>query len=106
MPISYPWEESIDFPLPEPFVSIGMSLTDIVDDLNHDPFLSSGFARSDLEDGLDTHYIDPSFRDKLKKIVNFEVRFLFKQNCRVVIASPSNTVDNSFWVVSRYIWWL
>jgi len=49
---------------------------DVVEAPDQDPILSSGPARFDLEVGPDTHYIDPSFRDELKKIVNFDQIFL------------------------------
>ena len=67
---------SIANPLPGPFASIGMPSMDVVEAPDQDPILSSGPARFDLEVGPDTHYIDPSFRDELKKIVNFDQIFL------------------------------
>jgi len=67
---------------------------DIVEEPDQDPVLFSGPARSDSKDGPGTHYIDLSFRDELKKIINFEVKFSFKRNYWVVIPSPTNTVDN------------
>ena len=91
--MSYPWEVSIANPLPGPFASIGMPPTDIVEEPNQDPTLSGGLARSFPEDGPDTHYIDPSFHDELGKIVNFEVKFSFRRNYRVLIPSPTDTVD-------------
>ena len=93
-PVSYPWEVSVVEPLPWPFVSVGMLHTDVVEELDQDPVLSEGPARSNLEDGPGTHYIDPSFRDELRKIVNFEVKFSFRQNYRVIIPNPTDTVDN------------
>ena len=92
--MSYPWEVSIANPLLKQFASVGMPPTDIVEEPDQDPVLSGGIAQSDPEDGADTHCIDPSFRDGLKKIVNFEVNFSFKWNYRVVIPSPSDTADN------------
>jgi len=47
-----------------------------------------------LEDELDAHYIDPSFRNGLKKIIDFKDKFSFKRSYWVVIPSPINTVDN------------
>ena len=73
--MSYPWEVSVVNPLPGPFTSVGMPSTDVVVEYDQDPTLSEGPARSDPEDGPGTHYIDPSFRDELQKIVNFEVNF-------------------------------
>ena len=60
---------------------------------DQDLILSEGPARSDPEDGPSTHYIDPSFRDELQKIVNFEVKFSFRRNYRVIIPNPTNTID-------------
>jgi len=93
-PMSYPWEVSVANPLPGPFASLGMPSTDIVEELDQDLVLSSGPARSNPKDGPGTHYIDPSFREELKKMVNFEVKFFFRRNYRVVIPSPTDTVDN------------
>ena len=50
--------------------------------------------RSYSEDRPNTHYIYPSFRNELRKIINFEVKFSFKRNYRVVVPSPTNIVDN------------
>jgi len=74
-PMSYPWEVSITNPLPGPSASVGMPSMDVGEELNQDPVLSSGPARTNPEDGPSTHCIDPSFRDELKRIVNFEVKF-------------------------------
>jgi len=68
--------------------------TDVVDEPDQDSVLSEGSARSDPEDGLDTHYIDYSFRDELRKIVNFEDKFSFRWNDRVIIPNPIDNVDN------------
>ena len=65
-------------PLSGPFASVGMPSTDVVVEPNQDLTLSEGPARSDPDDGPGTHYIDPSFRDDLLKIVNFEVKFSFR----------------------------
>jgi len=59
--VSYAWEVSVAIPLPGPFVTVGVSPTNIVEEPNQDPVLSSSSARSDQEDGPGTHYIDPSF---------------------------------------------
>jgi len=72
-------------PLPGSFASIGMPPTDIVEELDQDLIFSSGLAWFDSKDGLDDHHINPSFHDKLKKRVNFEVRFSFKWNYWVAI---------------------
>jgi len=66
---------------------------DVVEEPDQDPVLSEGPARSDPEDSPDTHYIDPSFQDELRKIINFEVKFSFRRNYRVIITSPTDTVD-------------
>jgi len=68
--------------------------TDIVEEPDQDPVLSNSPTRCDLEDGPDTHYIEPSFCNELKKIVDFEVKSSFKRNYRVGIPSPSDTIDN------------
>jgi len=75
-----------------------MPSTNIVEEQDQDLVLSNGPARSDLEDGPGTHYINPSFRDELKKMVNFEVKFSFKRKYQVVIPSPIDIFDNSLWV--------
>jgi len=76
-PVSYPYP-------------VGMPSTDVVVEPDQDPTLSEGPARSDPEDGLGTHYIDPSFRDELRKIVNFDVKFSFRRNYRVLVPSPTD----------------
>ena len=73
--MSYPWVVSVANPLPEPFASVDMSPTDVVEEPNQDPALTGGPARSEPEDGPGTHYTDPSLRDELLKIVNFKVKF-------------------------------
>lgn len=52
----------------------------MVDASEFDPTPSSGPAKFDIEDGPDTHYIDPSFRDELKRISKFKLNFVFKHN--------------------------
>jgi len=80
-------------PLLGPFASVGMPPTDVVVESDQDLTLSEGPARSGLEDGPGTHYIDPSFRNELRKIVNFEVKFSFRRNYQVLVPSPTDTVD-------------
>jgi len=75
---SYSWKVSIANPLLGPFASVGMPPIDTVEEPDQDPLLSSSLASFDLEDGPCTHYIDPSFYDKLKRIVYFKVIFSFK----------------------------
>jgi len=57
-----------------------MPSTDIVEELAQDPVISSGPSRSNPEDGFETHYINSSFHDELKKIIDCEVKFSFKLN--------------------------
>jgi len=92
--VSYPWEVSVANPLPGPFASIGMSPTDVVEEPDQDSAPSEGPARSDPEDGPGTHYIDPSFRNELQKVINFEVKYSFRRNYRVIAPSPTDTVNN------------
>ena len=92
--MSYPWEVSVANPLPGPFASVGMSPTDVVEEPDQDPAPSDGPARSDPEDGPGTHYIDPSFRNELRKVINFEVKYSFRRNYRVIVPSPTDTIDN------------
>jgi len=94
---------SIANPLLGLFASVGMPPTDIVEELDQDPILSSGPAWSNSKDGPSTHYIDLSFHDTLKKIINYEVKFSFKQNYQVVIPSPSNKVNNPPGCVPVYL---
>ena len=91
--MSYPWEVSVTNPLPGQFASVGMPPTDVVEEPNQDPAPSEGPARSDPEDGPRTHYIDPAFRNELRKIINFEVKFSFRRNVRVIAPSSTDTVD-------------
>jgi len=81
-------------PLPGPFASVGMPPTDVVEELDQYPAPSEGPARSDPEDGPGTHYIDPSFRSELRKVINFELKFSFRRNYRVIVPNPTDTVDN------------
>jgi len=85
---------SVANPLPGAFASIGMPSTNVVVEPDQDPTLFEGPARFDPEDGPGTHYIDPSFHDELQKLVNFEVKFSFRRNHRVLIPSPTDTIDN------------
>ena len=91
--MSYPWEVSVTNPLPGPFTSIGMLPTDVVEEPDQEPSPFEGPARSDPEDGPMTHYIDPAFHKELQKITNFEVKFSFRRNFRVIAPSPTDTVD-------------
>jgi len=68
--------------------------TDVVEEPDQDPAPSEGPARSDPEDRPGTHYIDPSFRNELQKVINFEVKYSFRRNDRVIVTSPTDTVDN------------
>ena len=75
--MSYPWEVFVANPFPGPFASVGMPPTDVVEEPDRDPAPSEGPGRSDPEDGPRTHYIDPSFRNELRKVINFEVKLSF-----------------------------
>ena len=77
--MSYPWEVSVANPLLGPFANVGMPSTNLVEELEQDLALSSSPTRPDPEDRPGTHYIDPSFQNELRKIINFEVKFSFKQ---------------------------
>jgi len=83
---------SIVNPLPELFSSIGMSTTDVVDAPQLDPVPSSSPTRSDLDEGAGSHYINPSFHRELKKVTDFEMKFSFERNYRVIVLSPTDTV--------------
>ena len=85
---------SVANPLSGSFASVGMPPTDIVEELDQDPVLSSGSARFGPEDDPSIHYIDRSFRDGLKMIIDFQIKFSFKRNYWVVILSPTDTVNN------------
>ena len=102
--MSYPWEVSVANPLPDPFASVGMPPMDVVEEPDQDPAPSEGPAWSDPEDGPGTHYIDPSFRNELRKVINFEVKFSFRRNYRVIVPSPTDTVDNPPRVAWLYTW--
>ena len=56
---------------------------------------SSGPSRYDSKDKPNTHYIDPSFHDNLKKISTFKLSFSFKHNYRVIVPSPTDIMMNS-----------
>jgi len=93
--VSYPWEVSVANPLPGPFASVGMSPTDVVEEPEQDPAPSEGPARSNPKDGPGTHYIDPAFRNELRKIRNFEVKFSFRWNFWVIVPSSTDTVNKA-----------
>jgi len=67
--------------------------TDVVEEPDQEPSPFEGPARSDPEDGPMTHYIDPAFHKELQKITNFEVKFSFRRNFRVIVPSSTDTVD-------------
>ncbi|KAJ8437474.1 hypothetical protein Cgig2_002975 [Carnegiea gigantea] len=71
-PVSYPWEVSTANPLSERFASVGVPPTNIVEESEQDLAPSSSPARSDPEDGPNSNYINSSFRDELKKIIEFK----------------------------------
>ena len=91
--MSYPWEVSVANPLPGQFASVGMLQTDVVEEPDQDPTPSEGLARSGPEDGPRTHYVDPVFRNSLRKIRNFEVKFSFRRNFPVIVPSSTGMVD-------------
>jgi len=71
-----------------------MPPTNAVEEPEQDSTPSSGPSRSGPEDVPDFCYISPSFHDKLKNIIGFEVKFSFKRNYKVVIPLSIDTVDN------------
>ena len=71
-----------------------MSSIILVEEWEHNLAHSYSPARSDLEDGLDSHYINPFHCDELKKIINFEVKYSFQRNYRVIVPSPTDAIDN------------
>jgi len=92
--VLYPWQISIANPLFRAFASAGMPPANAVEEPEQDSTPSSGPSRSGLEDVPNSYYISPSFHDKLKNIIGFEVKFSFKRNYKVVIPLPIDTVDN------------
>lgn len=91
---SYIWEASIFNSLSMHFASVGMRPTNVVEELEQDLSPSSGPTRVDPEDGPNSHCINPSFPDELKKIIYFKVKLSFQCNYRVITLSITGTIDN------------
>ena len=97
--MSYLWDVSIANLLPKPFAIIGVPTTNILHKLELRPTPSNNLARFDLEDGPGTHYNKLTTGDKVKKVIDFEVKFTFKCNHKVVVPFRTYTMSDHLWVV-------